>query len=100
MAIRSPPPDLDFLGARRARAAYEEALARGAPDAVAWCEAVEMFAAFHPAWPRPLIEREAMLRIGELMLPVADVRSPPRMPVALARRVAGLPRRLPAAVPA
>ncbi|MFT8243548.1 hypothetical protein [Roseomonas sp. BN140053] len=63
-----PPPDsLDVLAARAAAALFRRELARGAPEGLAWAAAVELFRDHHPAWPLPLVEREAARTVGALV---------------------------------
>lgn len=63
-----PRPDLDVPAARAAAAAYHDAAQQGIGEEAAWREAVEVFALHHPAWPRPLAEREAARLVGLLIL--------------------------------
>jgi hypothetical protein len=61
------PPDLDVLAARRAAQSFRSAVARGVPEGTAWADAVEAFRLYHPAWPRPLVEREAARVVAALI---------------------------------
>jgi hypothetical protein len=88
----APPPDLDVPAARAAAVHFDGAMRRGMPEDAAWTEAVELFRLHHPAWPRPLAEREAARIVGGL---IAWHRSMhgltatwPVPPVALLRRLA------------
>ncbi|MCR0983284.1 hypothetical protein [Roseomonas populi] len=64
---RPAPPDLDVLAARRAARLYRAAVARGVPEGSAWADAVEVFRFYHPAWPLPLVEREAARVVAALI---------------------------------
>ncbi|MBP0494897.1 hypothetical protein [Roseomonas indoligenes] len=64
---RHAPPDLDVLAARRAARLFRSAVARGVPEGVAWADAVEVFRFYHPAWPLPMVEREAARVVAALI---------------------------------
>jgi hypothetical protein len=64
----APPADLDVLAARHAEQFYRSAVKRGVPKWQAWEQAVATFAAHHPSWPMPLVEREAARTVGALVL--------------------------------
>jgi hypothetical protein len=64
----APPADLDVLAARYAEQLYRSAVKRGVPKWQAWEQAVAAFAAHHPGWPMPLVEREAARTVGGLVL--------------------------------
>ncbi|WP_338665718.1 hypothetical protein VQH23_11175 [Pararoseomonas sp. SCSIO 73927] len=64
---RSASPDLDVLAARRAARLFRAAVARGVPEGAAWADAVEVFRVYHPAWPLPLVEREAARVVAALI---------------------------------
>ncbi len=83
-----PRSDLDVLAARAAASAYSEARGAGSGEDRAWQEAVDAFALHHPAWPRPLCEREAARTVGALGLMASDTPSPHGLhapPLALVR---------------
>ena len=64
----APSPDLDVLAARRAEFVYRLAVGRGSSKCQAWEEAVSTFAAHHPSWPLPLVEKEAARTVGAIVL--------------------------------
>ena len=62
--LQAPPANLDVPAARQADGVYRSAVARGAGHQQAWEEAVMVFAGYHPGWPLPLVEREALRLVG------------------------------------
>jgi len=88
----APPPDLNVPAAHAAAAHFDGAMRRGVPEDAAWMEAVELFRLHHPAWPRPLAEREAARIVGGLIGWHRSMHGPmatwPVPPLALLRRLA------------
>lgn len=88
----APPPDLDLPAARAAAAHFDRAMRRGVLEDAAWMEAVELFRLHHPAWPRPLAEREAARIVGGLIGWHRSMHGPmatwPVPPLALLHRLA------------
>ncbi|MFC0409711.1 hypothetical protein [Roseomonas elaeocarpi] len=69
MSDALPPPDsLDLPATRALAAAYAAEVAQGIAEGAAWSAAVEAFGCLHPAWPKPMVEREAARVIGGLAM--------------------------------
>jgi len=69
MSDALPPPDsLDLPATRVLAALYAAEVARGIAEGAAWSAAVEAFGCLHPAWPKPMVAREAARVIDGLAM--------------------------------
>jgi len=63
-----PPNSLDLPATRALAALYAAEVAQGIAEGAAWSAAVEAFGCLYPAWPKPMVEREAARAIAGLAM--------------------------------